>query len=82
MSFVCDSKAEVQWYLLETLEYEQKLFEDIDPLDQDGPVYKIMNVTIEDSGYYYCYGMYDQSERYFFAKVKVEVYGKLINNKF
>ena len=70
----------MQWYLLGTLKREQ-LFEDILPLDQDGPVYKITNVTIEDSGNYYCYGMYDLSKHYFFAKVKVDVYGKLINNK-
>ena len=69
VSLTCQSD-DVQWF-----------YENIKYLPTSSPIsfhntYRIDQVTVDNSGTYFCYGKYPETSKHFLAKATLTVYGK------
>jgi len=73
-NIVCDSYGEAKWFFQKMYNAEKK-FEVL--LVSKEPVLKFKKVKYIHSGYYFCYGVYQNKENHFIAMRTLKVYGML-----
>jgi len=82
---LCNSANNPKWFYVNPAQTSQKpgaswkkvIFTDSVPV-QSGIEWNLSKVQYRDSGYYYCYGQYQNYGDNFFAKFELKVYGNAI----